>query len=198
MNSELNQTRDSYDQFAVEIADGFWEFELTDTWNTFSQSLPEGAKVADIGCGPGRDTGQFTQRGFWTTGLDFSSGMLHEAMRRAPAPYLQGDMRTLPYATGAFDGAWVCASLLHIPRKEVPGVLTEIWRVLKPGGTIYLALKEGKGEIWDSRKGERFFTFFQEGEIRNLLDNAGFEIFDLVINPGEKINWINIFARKSA
>ncbi len=197
MKSELNQTRDSYDKHAVEIADGFWEFELTDTWNTFSQSLPAGAKVADIGCGPGRDTGQFIQRGFWTTGIDYSSGMLQEAMRRAPAPYLQGDMRTLPFTAEAFNGAWVCASMLHIPRNEVPGVLAGIWRILKPGGTIYLALKEGQGELWDSRKGQRFFTFFQEGEIRVLLENAGFEIFEMVVNPGERANWINVFARKS-
>jgi SAM-dependent methyltransferase len=128
--------------------------------------------------------------------LDYSSGMLQEAMQRAPAPYLRGDMRYLPFSPKAFDGAWVCASMLHIPRVDAPVVLAGIWRILKPGGTFYLALKEGEGEQWDFRKGERFFTFFKEDEIRLLLESAGFEIAELVINPGETALWINIFAQK--
>lgn len=197
MDNRDRRTRASYDANAAEISDGFWEFELTETWDAFTRTLPSGARLADIGCGPGRDTAQFTQRGFWTAGLDFSTGMLREALQRAPAPYLQGDMRTLPFATESFDGAWTCASLLHLPREEAPGVLAEIRRILKPGGVLYLSLKEGEGEYWDDRKGERFFTLFQEDEIRGLLKRAGFQISLLLINPGDPRPWINIFARKS-
>ena len=198
MKPEIDPTRKSYDQFAVQAADRFWGFELTETWEDFDHSLPRGAKVADIGCGPGRDTAQFNQRGFWATGLDYSIGILQEAMRRAPAPYLQGDMRTLPYAPESFEGVWACASLLHLPRDQAPGVLAEIWRIMKPQGSLYLALKEGQGNYWDTKEGERFFTLFQEDEMRNMLQAAGFEIHRVVINPGEDAPWLNIFARKPA
>jgi ubiquinone/menaquinone biosynthesis C-methylase UbiE len=81
MDPNIEQTRSSYNKNAVQIADGFWEIELTESWDAFSRTLPGGAKVADIGCGPSRDTAQFNQRGYWTTGLDYSSGMLKEAIQ---------------------------------------------------------------------------------------------------------------------
>ena len=197
MDSKLDQTRDSYDRNAFQISEGFWQSDLGEMWDDFCQFLRSGAKVVDVGCGPGRDTALFTRRGYWTTGLDYSRGMLQEALQRAPAPYLQGDMRDLPFAANRFDGAWVCASLLHLPREESPRALSEVWRILKPGGIVFLALKEGRGERWDMRKGKRFFTFFQEEEIRNLLASAGFEIVRVSKNSGETADWLNIFAQKS-
>lgn len=196
LDSDLDRTRNSYDKYATQIADGFWGTELNQSWDAFSHTLPQGAKVADIGCGPGRDTAQFRQRGYWTTGLDYSSGMLQEAMQRAPAPYLQGDMRFLPFAADSFEGAWVCASLLHIPREDAPAVLAGIWRILKPGGSMFLALKEGQGEGWDTRKGDRFFTFYQQDEIRLLLQSAGFVITELQVHQAETVTWLNLYARK--
>ena len=197
MKSILDQTRTSYDANAAQIAEGFWNTDLTEIWNTFREGLPEGAKIADIGCGAGRDTDFFTQHGFWTVGLDYSHGMLREAIRRAPAPYQQGDMRALPYAAGAFDAAWVCASLLHLPRAAAPGVAAELSRILKPGGKLFLGVKEGKGEGWDFRKGKRFFTYYREEEIRSLLTTAGFEITRLIREPGKTVAWLNTFARKT-
>ena len=197
MKSPLDQTRSSYDENAAQIAEGFWNTELTNIWDRFRQPLPEGAKIADIGCGAGRDTGYFLQHGYLAIGLDYSRGMLLEAMRRAPAPYQQGDMRALPYAAGVFDAAWVCASFLHIPREEAPGVMAELYRILKPGGSLFLGVKEGQGEGWDFRKGKRFFTYYQEEEIRKLLTSAGFEITQLSIDSGEKTVWLNTFSRKT-
>lgn len=197
MKSILDQTRTSYDEKAAQIAEGFWNTDLTEIWNIFCAGLAEGAKIADIGCGGGRDTGYFLNHGFRAVGLDYSHGMLLEALQRAPAPYLQGDMRALPYAAGAFDAAWVCASLLHLPRAAAPGVVAELYRVLKPGGNLFLGVKEGKGEGWDFRKGKRFFTYYQEEEIRRLLSSAGFEIIQLSKDADETVSWLNTFARKT-
>lgn len=198
MNKRDEFTRKAYDLNAAQIAEGFWQFELTETWDAFTQELAQDARVVDIGCGPGRDTAQFIQRGFWATGLDYSTGMLGEAKRRAPAPYLQGDMRTLPFAPNTFGGAWICASLLHLPRGDAPQALAETCRILKPGGVLYISLKEGNGEEWDTRKGSRFFTYYQADEAKLLLESAGFEITELKVNPGESHPWINIFAQKPA
>jgi ubiquinone/menaquinone biosynthesis C-methylase UbiE len=198
MSNRDEITQNAYDQNAAQIAEGFWQFELTETWDAFTQRLAQGVRIADIGCGPGRDTAQFVQRGFRVAGLDYSFGMLGEAQRRAPAPYLQGDMRILPFASNSFKGAWVCASLLHLPRGEAPRVMAETHRILKPGGVLYISLKEGQGEEWDTRKGARFFTYYQADEVKSLLESAGFEITELKVNPGESHPWINIFAQKPA
>ena len=198
MSNRDERTRNTYDQNAAQIAEGFWQFELSETWDVFTQGLAQGARIVDIGCGPGRDTVQFIQRGFRAAGLDYSIGMLAEAQQRAPAPYLLGDMRAIPFAPDSFEGAWVCASLLHLPRGDAPRVLAETRRILKPGGMLYISLKEGRGEEWDTRKGTRFFTYYQADEVKLLLKSAGFELTELKINLGEPRPWLNIFARKPA
>jgi hypothetical protein len=45
-----------------------------------------------------------------------------------------------------FDGVWACASLLHVPRKEIDDVLERIILALRPEGICYLSFKEGDGE----------------------------------------------------
>jgi len=195
MPANSDPTHETYDKFAARIAERFWETELPRAWDAFCARLPEGAVVADLGCGAGRDTGQFAGRGLWTVGMDYSYGMLLQAAQRAPAPYVQGDMRCLPFADAALDAAWVNASLLHIPRAQAPGVLAEVWRVLKPGGVLYLSLKEGEGETWEQREGMRFFTFFGLEEVHALLSDAGFTLLEEWIEPAKKVTWINLLAR---
>jgi len=197
MPTNPDPTQQTYDEFAAQIADRFWETELPRAWDAFCARLPQGAMVADLGCGAGRDTGQFTGRGYWTVGIDYSFGMLRQAVQRAPAPYAQGDFRHLPFAKASLDAAWVNASLLHIPRAQAPGVLAEVWRVLKPGGVLYLSLKEGKGETWEQREGMRFFTFFGLEEAHTLLAETGFALLAEWIEPTPKVSWINLLAQKT-
>lgn len=197
MPNNPDPTRQTYDTYAAQIAERFWKTDLSRSWDAFGARLPEGALVADLGCGPGRDTGHFTGRGFQVVGMDYSYGMLRQAAERAPAPYTQGDLRTLPFASGAFQGAWMSASLLHIPRGQVPGVLAEVRRVLKPEGVLYLGVKEGEGEVWERREGERFFTFFRVDEIHALLTSAGFTLLEKWLDHTPKVTWINLLARNT-
>ena len=70
--------------------------------------LRPGARVIDLGCGPGWESAALTDRGFPTTGLDLTPGQLRHASEHHPAQgYIQGDMRRLPLASNRFDGAAV-------------------------------------------------------------------------------------------
>ena len=44
---------------------------------------------------------------------------------------------SLPFAPGSFDLAYL--NLLHAPPADLPGVATELYRVLKPGGRLQIA-----------------------------------------------------------
>lgn len=197
MPTKPDPTQETYDTFAAQIAERFWKSDLTRIWNAFSTQLEPGAWIADLGCGGGRDTGQFSGRGYRTVGMDYSHGMLLQASQLAPAPYVQGDLRSLPFANSSFDGAWMNASLLHVPRDEAPGVVAEAGRILKPGGVLYLGVKEGQGEIWEQREGMRFFIFFQLEEIHAMLQSAGFTILETWREPTKKVTWINLLAHKT-
>jgi SAM-dependent methyltransferase len=71
-----------------------------------------GGLVADIGCGPGRDTQALRSRGLRVVGLDLSDAMLRAGGLTGAA---QADMRALPLRTESLDAIWCMAAFLHIP-----------------------------------------------------------------------------------
>jgi ADP-ribose pyrophosphatase YjhB (NUDIX family) len=151
----------------------------------------------DLGCGPGRDVRFLGELGFRALGLDRSAGMLAETRERVDAPFVQADMRALPFVDGSFDGAWVCASLLHVPREQVPAVLAEVHRVLEHGH-LFVAVKRGEGESWvETEAGSIFFAYYHPAELELLVERAGFRVLDQWENPGQADQqhpWINVVA----
>jgi SAM-dependent methyltransferase len=114
-------------------------------WCFDHYALPADARVLEIGCGPAH---------LWTTNIDrvppdwrvtlsdFSNGMLEQARRNlgshaAMFRFEIADVQQLPFEENAFDAVIANHMLYHVPDRAQ--ALAEIQRVLKPGGTIYLA-----------------------------------------------------------
>ena len=108
--------------------------------------LVEGETVLEIGFGTGRSLRTLAchvgREGF-TTGIDISIGMVREAERRLqrekstnPTSLLVGDGAALPYREESFDAVLMsfCLELFDTP--DIPRVLMETRRVLKPGGKL--------------------------------------------------------------
>jgi SAM-dependent methyltransferase len=191
-----DKTRQTYDQHAAEIAERFWGVELTRSWEAFLSALTPQARIIDIGCGAGRDVYHFIGQGASAFGLDTSAGLLGEAVKRGAPVFAQADMRALPLAPTAFDGAWLCASLLHLPREAVPGILRGVHRCLKPGGMLYISLKKGTGEGWETREGPRFFSYYSTSEIEQMVTQAGFALRQTWLDPAKEHTWINLLAER--
>lgn len=192
----MDETIATYDDTAREFAERNWETPLDAMLGAFARFVPQGGRVLDLGCGPGRDVARLSARGFDVIGIDLSTGMLLEAQRRQ-VPSLGvacADMSALPVAPDVFDGIWASASLLHLPRADAPGALADMHRVLIGRGCLYLSVKLGEGEAWDTRFGRRFFTYYQPDELAELLNCAGFGIVELGVDQGDTTTWINVIA----
>jgi 8-oxo-dGTP pyrophosphatase MutT (NUDIX family) len=189
------QTTQAYDEIAPYFAAKFCGTDLSTQLDRFCACLQQGARILDVGCGPGRDLLSLANRGFWAVGLDRSAGMLRQAMERGVKLLVQADARALPFANGTLDGIWACASLLHLPKVELPGALVEIHRALGHGH-VCLVLKQGEGESWreDDNGQQRFFAYYHPAEVELALERAGFHVIYCGPEPDSRrpnLNWIN-------
>ncbi|MBN9676449.1 methyltransferase domain-containing protein [Salipiger bermudensis] len=167
-----------------------------ETLSTFIARLPEGARVLDLGCGPGHDSGHMAKAGLTVEALDASPEMVALARASHGVDARQGHFDDLD-AHARYDGIWASFSLLHAPRADMPRHLAAIARALKPGGLLGLSLKEGTGEGRD-RLG-RFYTFYTEDDLRALLADVGLTIRDVTRGEGRGLDgsastWISVLA----
>jgi ubiquinone/menaquinone biosynthesis C-methylase UbiE len=165
----------------------------------FKHMVPKGGLILDVGCGAGQCTRALDAGELLAVGLDLSLGMLRQAQKNGVSRLVQADMRRLPFFDGCITGCFVCASLLHLPRHQVPQALLELRRVLCSEGALYVGVKEGTGEerVVDREGHERFFVYYRPKEMDRLVETAGFQIVDGWISPpgeDQTHNWINQFA----
>ena len=167
------ETLQVYAAQAERYAEAF-DVDRNDPWlEAFLAAMPEGAHVLELGCGPGRVAGVMQGAGLRVDAVDASPEMvalahkLHGvAARVARFDEIDGD--------AVYDGIWANFSLLHAARADMPGHLLRLHRALVPGGRFHLGLKAGQGEKRDHLG--RFYTFYEEAELRALLAAAGFTV----------------------
>jgi SAM-dependent methyltransferase len=96
------------------------------------------ASALDIGCGEGRFCRALTTFGIATTGIDPTEPLITEAQRRHPdGDYRIASAEDLPFADDHFDLVVSYLSLIDIP--DLPTAISEMTRVLTPGGTLLIA-----------------------------------------------------------
>ena len=98
--------------------------------------LKEDIKILEVGCGAGRLTNYFTQRGLNIIGFDISRSLIEEGNMRYPdAMKLLASGDSMPFSNSTFDVVLSFDVLEHIP--DVNEHILEVRRVLKKGG-LYL------------------------------------------------------------
>ena len=98
---------------------------------------PQGKSALEVGCGGGILCEEIARMGLDVTGIDPSAHSLQIAANHAKASrlcisYDIGAGEALPYQDNSYDIVFCCDVLEHV--RDVPTVLSEIFRVLKPGG----------------------------------------------------------------
>jgi ubiquinone/menaquinone biosynthesis C-methylase UbiE len=191
-----NCVQAAYDQVAAQYAarNAAMPEALVAAGSRFLELLGgSGPPILDVGCGTGRDMAWLESRGAAVVGADLSQGMLALAQSVARGPLLQMDMLSLGLRAASFAGAWCCASLLHLPKRQAPLALAQMRRVLIPHGVLFLSLQQGSGEGWEEGPYpgvKRFFARYSRRELATLLAQNGFHVIESCASAG----WLQFFA----
>lgn len=203
LTPQEEQTIEAYNQNASVWAQSrnkkkYWMEEK----QKFHRYVPSG-KILEVGSGGGRDAKDLIALGYEYIGTDISQGLLEEAKKNNPqAKFLLQSVYDLDFPSETFDGAWVCATLLHMPKNRIDTALQSIYKVLKKGAVIFITLKKGEGERWveGDHAGlnyKRYFSFYEDNEFRKILIKNNYSVIESYETRHSDKPWLVFFAKKS-
>jgi SAM-dependent methyltransferase len=112
---------------------------------------PSGKDVVDVGCGGGALVRELAALGARPIGIEISEAQLAAARARddgSGPQYLVGRAEALPLDDGTVDIVVFMRSLHHVPPEHLEAGLREARRVLRPGGTVYVAEPLAEGDFF--------------------------------------------------
>lgn len=162
---KMSSTLSYYDSNAEDFAASTVSVDFSDAQERFLARLDSGSRILDFGCGSGRDAKYFLSRGFAVDASDGSSAMCRVASEYLAMPVKHELFQDLSDIE-AYDGIWACASILHEPKADLPGLFGKMARALKPNGVIYASFKYGD---FEGERNGRYFTCLTEESLAELL-----------------------------
>lgn len=170
----------------------------TSRLDAFLGTLPAGASIMELGCGAGQDADYILSRGFDITPTDGSAELAGEAEKRIGKPVRIMRFEMLD-TSATFDGIWAEASLLHVPRSDLPNIFSRILRALKDGGIFHSSFKAGNAEGHDTLG--RYYNYPSAEWLTALLSKGGWR--DIAMTEadgggfdGKPTKWLYVSARK--
>ena len=193
------QTIDFYNLKSLEYSSWSFNHKKDDLLSKFLDNIKEGSNILDLGCGAGHDSYFFASKGFSVTALDASKNLLSEMPFHLNIEVINSDFVSFK-TNRKFNGIWSSFSLQHIPKKHLQNTLKFLLQSLNKDGVFYIGIHEGSKEVRDSLG--RFYSFYRENEILDILKIVGLQVFDLIKDKsesydGEEINIMHIFLKNS-
>ncbi len=174
------------------------DVDMSELYRPFVAHLKPGARILDAGCGSGRDAKAFSEMGYEVEAFDASAELVELARQHTGLPVKQMRFEEVTEVE-RYDGIWCCASLLHVPLAELPGVMAQLAKALKPGGVWYLSFKYGSGER--EKDGRRFTDMDEAGFAEVLSELSGIEVMECWQThdqrPERDDSWINLVLSKA-
>lgn len=158
----------------------------------YIERMPKGSRLLDGGCGLGEWTAYLSKAGYPTVGLDLSVETVAQLRTVFPdQDFRVGDIRSTEIPDDTFDGYFSWGAFEHF-EDGLDGCVREAWRVLKPGGYLFVRIPFDNlrhafsAAFWPRATGgadgkaARFYQWrFTKPEFRDALTRNGFEVVEM-------------------
>ena len=200
-NKELKKSTETllyYNTNTSSFIESTQSVQMTEAWNRFISKLSPASRILDFGCGSGRDTKYFLEKGFTIDATDGSSELCLAASKFTGITVKQVLFQDWK-SEAKYNGIWACSSILHLTKTELKKVIGNIKDALLPAGIFYTSFKYGN---FEGERNGRYFTDLTESSFAELINEVtGFEIVEEWITsdvrPGrEEEKWLNVILRK--
>ena len=195
----MNNTINYYNQNAENFIANTQNADMHPTQERFLRLLDANTSILDFGCGSGRDTKYFLEKGYQVTATDGSSELCRLASEFTGIKVKEMLFQELD-AMNQYDGIWACSSILHLPKKELLPVIQKMCEALKDNGVIYTSFKYGD---FEGERNGRYFTDFTEKTFREYIEKVpeltieeAWITSDVRPGRGEE-KWLNLILRKN-
>ena len=194
----MNNTINYYNQNAENFIANTQNADMHPTQERFLRLLDANTSILDFGCGSGRDTKYFLEKGYQVTATDGSSELCRLASEFTGIKVKEMLFQELD-AINQYDGIWACSSILHLPKKELLPVIQKMCEALKDNGIIYTSFKYGD---FEGERNGRYFTDFTEKTFQEVIEKVPeltieehWITSDVRPGRGEE-KWLNLLLRK--
>lgn len=160
--------------------------------NEFLSYVKKGGLILDLGCGSGRDSRVFLQKGYQVDPVDGTERICELASEYLGVPVRHVYFDELE-EDDKYDGVWACASILHLPYDKLKNEFKLIARSLKKGGAVFASFRYGDME---GLRGDRYFTDLTPDKLEKLLEGTGLIVKKSWFNKDERLdrqgdNWLS-------
>ncbi len=164
-----------YDTNAKEFIESWLTADMHDQYKAFEALVPEGSKILDGGCGSGRDSLYFLQKGYTVDAFDPSDEMIKYASEFTGIKIKKMKWEDLD-AKEVYDGIWASASLYHVKRSDMAPTFHKIAEALRSKGILFASFRDKSEDFVDSEG--RALTSFTKETLTSFLSTLG--LFDIV------------------
>lgn len=161
----MNTTIDYFNEKAEKQFHDAFTITARDNQDRFLSYLEPGSLILDFGCGSGRDSAYFMEKGYRVVPSDGSEGMC-----RLASEYLKMPVKCMEFneldEENAYDGIFASASVMHLEYEKLLEVFPKMIRALKDNGILYVSFKYG---TQDGYLGKRYYTYMTEERFADMI-----------------------------